>query len=826
MSQLEGRTLGHYRLLEELGRGGMATVYKAYQPSLDRHVAVKILAPFLANQRDFFERFRREATAVARLSHPNILNVYDFGQEGDLAYIVMEYVVGGNLAGRLGSAKDLAFASVIIAQMASALDYAHRRGIIHRDIKPANILMAEDDWAILSDFGIAKIVESTLALTQTGMGIGTPEYMSPEQGQGLAIDQRTDIYSLGVVLYEILTGKVPYRATTPIAVVMKHISEPLPPPRSLNPAIPEEVEQVIARALAKDPAQRYASALEMSHHLVHAAERAGQGGVTFALPRSQTAADRERLSRLAELYEAARKAEAAGQLHQAVEILSQIQRIEPAYRDVAEMIAGLQSREMASDQRSAEVDLQSLYEQGLTHFSQRRWAEALEFLTRVAASDPFFADVQARISDARQRLQGAPLPQPPVTWERPDNARQNAVLLPVIGLLAFLLLVGGGLGGWLAFRGPAPNSTPTPTAEVVASGDGTPEVTAVKPTKTPIEGPTREPTSAPTEVVAGRSYPDGRIAYLDDKPALWVANPDGSDAGRLTDGGNNIGSAAWSPDGRTLAFEMDYNIWKINVDGSGLTQLSDQGKSVAEYETIAADSPRWSRQGDKVAYRVMNDSSDKSVSPGLWVVDASGDNRRYLGDADFVEGWSPSGAIAISKLVLPSDGGDGRWVAFVVDPATGESKQLVEGTQLSFSPDGQSLAYQGDPRDGSRLAAIYLADADGSNARSVTDFYDAQWPSWSPDGRHLAFTVGAKDTQAPREIYVMNSGGGGQRRVANGDLWTLNPWSPDSQSIIFEKQTDSNREVRVVGIDGASERKLVDGQQPAWSPAVGGSPSS
>ncbi|MCL5962006.1 MAG: serine/threonine protein kinase, partial [Chloroflexi bacterium] len=203
MSQLEGRTLGHYHLLEELGRGGMATVYKAYQPSLDRHVAVKILAPFLANQRDFFERFRREATAVARLSHPNILNVYDFGQEGDLAYIVMEYVVGGNLAGRLGSAKDLAFASVIIAQMASALDYAHRRGIIHRDIKPANILMAEDDWAILSDFGIAKIVESTLALTQTGMGIGTPEYMSPEQGQGLAIDQRTDIYSLGVVLYEI-----------------------------------------------------------------------------------------------------------------------------------------------------------------------------------------------------------------------------------------------------------------------------------------------------------------------------------------------------------------------------------------------------------------------------------------------------------------------------------------------------------------------------------------------------------------------------------------------------------------------------------------------
>jgi serine/threonine protein kinase len=260
---LTGQTLGQYRLLEQVGRGGMATVYRGYQPALERYVAIKILPTYLAHEPNFAARFEREAKSAARLNHPHILPVYDFGREGELNYIVMRYVEAGTLKEMLGEPLELERAVELTAQIGAALDYAHRHGVVHRDVKPANVLMDEEGWPLLSDFGLARMMEASVQLTKTGVGVGTPAYMSPEQGQGLAVDGRTDVYSLGVVLYEMLTGRVPFEAETPMAVVLKHITAPLPLPRQVNPSIPEAVERVILRALAKDPDDRYPTVGEM-----------------------------------------------------------------------------------------------------------------------------------------------------------------------------------------------------------------------------------------------------------------------------------------------------------------------------------------------------------------------------------------------------------------------------------------------------------------------------------------------------------------------------------------------------------------------------------
>ncbi len=262
-ASLAGQTLGQYRIIEKVGEGGMATVFKAFQPGLNRDVALKVLPPHFASQPGFTERFMREAQAIGNLHHPNILPVHDSGQDKGYSYIVMRYISNATtLVEEMKTTLSTERIIEVIGQIGDALDHAHKAGIIHRDVKPSNVLM-DGKWALLSDFGLAKMVETSSDLTGSGVGIGTPAYMSPEQGMGREVDHRTDIYALGIILYEMLTGQVPHRAETPMATVLKRVNEPLPMPRSLNPNIPEAVERVLLKVFAPKPDDRDNSAEEM-----------------------------------------------------------------------------------------------------------------------------------------------------------------------------------------------------------------------------------------------------------------------------------------------------------------------------------------------------------------------------------------------------------------------------------------------------------------------------------------------------------------------------------------------------------------------------------
>jgi serine/threonine protein kinase len=267
-----GENVGPYRIIEQFGQGGMATVFKAYHASLDRYVALKALHPAFNQDPNFEARFQREARVVAKLEHPNIVPIYDYAEHEKRPYLVMKFIEGITLKARMdqGSLSSDEITKIVDA-VGSALAYAHKQGVLHRDIKPSNVLMATDGQIYLADFGLARIAQSGESTLSSDMIMGTPQYISPEQAMGRAdLDQRTDLYSFGVMLYEMVVGKVPFNADTPFSIIHDHIYSPLPLPRAVNPNVPESVERVLLKALAKERDDRFDDAV----HLVAAFKEA------------------------------------------------------------------------------------------------------------------------------------------------------------------------------------------------------------------------------------------------------------------------------------------------------------------------------------------------------------------------------------------------------------------------------------------------------------------------------------------------------------------------------------------------------------------------
>ncbi len=271
-ADLTGRTIGKYRVVQRLGRGGMAEVYRAYQTTLDRYVALKVILPQLTADPDFLKRFEREAKNVAALRHPNIIQVFDFDVEAGQPYMVMEYIEGDALNRLLaklaqrGQTLPEAQALRVVREIAQALAYAHKQNVVHRDVKPANVMLDKSGRVVLTDFGVAKMVGGE-TLTATGTATGTPAYMSPEQALGAAVDQRADLYALGVILFELITGRVPFEAETPLAIMLQHAHAVRPSPRQWQPNLADGLERLILKSLARDPGERCQSAEEFLGYL-------------------------------------------------------------------------------------------------------------------------------------------------------------------------------------------------------------------------------------------------------------------------------------------------------------------------------------------------------------------------------------------------------------------------------------------------------------------------------------------------------------------------------------------------------------------------------
>src|SRR5919199_223523 len=271
---------GRYRILRKLGSGGMANVYLAEDQELGRRVAIKILNDRHANDDQFVERFRREAKNAAALSHPNIVSIYDRGEAEGTYYIAMEFIDGRSLKELIVSRgpAPLTVAVEYARQILSALRFAHRHGIVHRDIKPHNALVDAEGRVKVTDFGIARA--GTSQMTEAGSIVGTAQYLSPEQAKGTPVDQRSDVYSLGIVLYELLTGEVPFKGDTPVEIAMRHLSTVPEPPSAKRAEVPHDLDLVVMRALAKDPGDRYTSAEEMDADLERVARGLSVSAVT------------------------------------------------------------------------------------------------------------------------------------------------------------------------------------------------------------------------------------------------------------------------------------------------------------------------------------------------------------------------------------------------------------------------------------------------------------------------------------------------------------------------------------------------------------------
>jgi WD40 repeat protein/predicted Ser/Thr protein kinase len=830
--------LGKYEILEELGRGGFAVVYKALDTTLERIVALKVLAPHLTWEPHFIQQFHREAKAVARLHHPHIVVIHEIGEEEGQFFIAMEYLQGHILAQMLAEEDPLSLEQVVIIleQLADALDYAHSQGVLHRDIKPGNIIVEGREqgkpYTTLMDFGLVKVMEDSRYVRSTGGIVGTPEYMSPEQAEGEELDHRSDLYSLGVVAYQMCTGQAPFTAPSPLAVLRGHVDKEPPPPLELNPDLPVEVARVLLKALAKQREDRYQSAGEMAHALrqaMEAEERKHQRekrlqsvyeqlqeaiehqdwrtaearcrNILALEPEYQDVPElwmqvREARARQRELDELYREAQAEienSAWMEAKELCQRIETLESGYRDVDELRSkadeGLRQEQARKEHQGR---LARLYEQAQAALQKSQWKEAEQLFADVEALEPAYRDVRRlRVAAETGMAKQAAAEKVVTTEERPSSRWQRMpVWAWVLVTMLVLGLVGGGVWG-LSHIGPTPHPD-TPEPSVTPTHTPTPTATPTsKPTTTPT--PTATPTATPMPtplppVLAGTPMPR----------RLTAISPENAD--RVTElarwGKGRVNSAVYSPDGSLLAVASSLGIYLHDAQTLEKQRLIEAPADV----TSVAFSP----DGETLA-SALDDSTVRlwRVADGTLLDTLEGHTKAVKSVA-----LSPDGTMLASgsfdstiRLWRVSDGS-------LLRTLDGHTETVAS---LAFSPDGAILAsesWDGTVRlwqvENGKL--LYTLEGGGGEVNSAS-------VAFSPDGETLA-SGGLHGT-----VWLWRAEDGTLLRALKGHRGSVanTAFSPDGETLATGGLDDTVRLWRVS--DGAPLHTMKGHTWPIYSTA-------
>ncbi len=778
---MDGQILGNrYKLIREIGSGGMAWVYLAQDLREDRQVAVKILYPQLGQDVGFLRRFSQEAKLAMSLARSSpemhVVAVLDYGSDRDTHYLVMEHVPGEDLRQVLDREGALLWLEAldIARQVALALGHAHQHGIVHRDIKPENIMLLPDGTARVLDFGIAR-ARTSPTLTHSGF-VGSPHYAAPEQVMGRAVDVRADLYALGIVLYEMLAGRRPFKSDTPWAVIDHHIASPPPSLDKARPDLPGPVVRLARKAMSKRPEDRFQTPAEMVQ--VIEAVLAGQD-----LPLASPGVEPEiPASLLAGLYQRGQQAIEEEVWQEAVDAFSQVLRLDPRYRDIVEQLAkaGQQAR------------LAALYAAAQRALQAGQPAEALAQLDEIVAMAPDYRDVQGLLAAARAQLERERRRAQTEPERQPARPRRRRLLWAIVAILVMALAVEAYVF-YRAQQSPAVawGSTPTPAAtrRVAQSSTPTlPDSTAPAATVTITQQPatgtstprpsdtmpparaTRSPATTATDTVTPRTLVtatpthrapaeprlSGQIAFPRFDPQrgtydVYACHVDGTACTRLAaeasqpdflPGGARLVVHSWRPDEKGLLLQT---LW-----GQRLWEITD---------SLEAARPSVDAQGSSYVYHSRQESDR---IPRLYRTYGT-ETRPLLLDGGGIPGvspaWTPDGRILYSGCWQDACGilvmaGDGTQPRQVVAGST-ETNPEASPAPLEGSTGGQQIAFMSQ-RDGNW--EIYVVNIDGSGLRRLTHHpANDGLPTWSPaGGRHLAFV---SDRSGQWAVWAMRPDG-------------------------------------------------------------------